>query len=47
MNFRIKVARQKREIVKTYAVMAKIFPTAFRHGKPVVATLTPPAKGQS
>ena len=40
-EFRSKVARQKREISTQYAALAKIFPGAFRNGKPVVATLTP------
>jgi len=40
-NFRSKVARQKREISTQYAALAKLFPAAFRNGKPVVATLTP------
>ena len=46
-NFRSTVARQKREISAQYAVLAKLFPGAFRNGKPVVATLTPLIKDQA
>jgi len=49
MNFRDVVARQKREIAKQYVALEKIYPAAFRDGRPLVAMLTikpPPTKEQ-